>query len=83
MGADRGLNFYGAVTVGERGQIVIPAEARRALSIEAGDKLLILCLPSGQNLMIVKADDMLKFLSSMQETLSVAEVQPPAEEGEE
>src|SRR5690625_4459976 len=37
-----GRGFYGAVTVGERGQIVIPAQARRDLGIEAGDRLLVL-----------------------------------------
>jgi AbrB family looped-hinge helix DNA binding protein len=34
--------FYGAITVSERGQIVIPAEARRDFHIEVGDKLLVL-----------------------------------------
>jgi AbrB family looped-hinge helix DNA binding protein len=34
--------FYGSVTVSERGQIVIPAKARRDFKIEAGDKLLVI-----------------------------------------
>ncbi len=33
--------FYGAITVSERGQIVIPAEARRDFNIAVGDKLLV------------------------------------------
>ncbi len=33
--------IYGAVTVGERGQLVIPAELRKALRIKAGDKLMV------------------------------------------
>lgn len=33
--------FYGSVTVGERGQIVIPAEAREELGLKAGEKLLV------------------------------------------
>jgi len=33
--------FYGAVTVSERGQVVIPAKARRDFGIEVGDKLLV------------------------------------------
>ncbi|MGY0063731.1 AbrB/MazE/SpoVT family DNA-binding domain-containing protein [Streptomyces sp. LZ34] len=37
-----GRGFYGAVTVSERGQIVVPALARRDLGIKAGDKLLVL-----------------------------------------
>lgn len=34
--------FYGAITVSDRGQIVIPAQARRDFGIEVGDKLLVL-----------------------------------------
>ena len=37
--ADR--RFYGAVTVSERGQIVIPADARKDFNIKTGDKLLV------------------------------------------
>ena len=35
-----GPEFYDTVTVGERGQVVIPAKARNDLGIKAGDKLL-------------------------------------------
>lgn len=41
MGSPKDKAFYGAVTVSERGQIVIPAEARRDFGIKAGDKLLV------------------------------------------
>lgn len=41
-----GRGFYGAVTVSERGQIVIPAQARRDLNIRPGDKLLVLGDPA-------------------------------------
>jgi len=34
-------NFYGTATVGEKGQIVIPAEAREALHIDKGEKMLV------------------------------------------
>ena len=37
-----GKRFYGAITVSERGQIVIPASARRDFNIQVGDKLLVL-----------------------------------------
>ena len=42
MNPPKGRDFYGAVTVSERGQIVIPAKARRDFGIEIGDKLLVL-----------------------------------------
>lgn len=34
--------FYDTVTVGERGQVVIPARARKELEIKPGDKLIVL-----------------------------------------
>lgn len=36
-----GKKFYGSITVSERGQIVIPAEARKDFDIRTGDKLLV------------------------------------------
>jgi AbrB family looped-hinge helix DNA binding protein len=33
--------FYGTTTLGERGQIVIPAEARKTLNLNKGEKLLV------------------------------------------
>lgn len=38
---DSNRRFYGAITVSDRGQIVIPAQARRDFGIEVGDKLLV------------------------------------------
>ncbi len=32
---------YGTATVGERGQLVIPAELRKALRIKSGDQLMV------------------------------------------
>lgn len=37
----KGKHFFGATTVGERGQIVIPKKARELFHIEAGDTLII------------------------------------------
>ncbi len=34
-------HFYGTTTIGEKGQVVIPAEARKALKLRSGDKLLV------------------------------------------
>lgn len=33
--------FYGTATLGTKGQVVIPSEARTAMNIEPGDKLLV------------------------------------------
>lgn len=58
-----GRGFYGAVTVGERGQIVIPAQARRDLGIEAGDKLLVLGDPE-QGLALAKLEMLMQNLQN-------------------
>lgn len=42
MEPPEGKKFYGSVTVSERGQIVIPAEARQDFNIKPGDKILVL-----------------------------------------
>ncbi len=35
-------DFYGSTTVGERGQIVIPAQLREDMGIKPGDKLIVM-----------------------------------------
>lgn len=39
--------FYGTTVVGERGQAVIPQEAREALNLKKGDKLLVFGMGNG------------------------------------
>ncbi|MBV2364203.1 AbrB/MazE/SpoVT family DNA-binding domain-containing protein [Streptomonospora nanhaiensis] len=56
-----GRGFYGAVTVSERGQIVIPARARRDLEIGPRDKLLVLGDPE-QGLAPMKLDHLMRNL---------------------
>lgn len=50
--------FYGAATVGERGQIVIPAEARRDFAILPGQKLLMFKSPHISALLLMKVEDL-------------------------
>lgn len=51
-------SFLGAATVGERGQIAIPADARRAFGIEPGDKLIFFTGPKNIGLFMVKAEEL-------------------------
>lgn len=55
--------FYGSATVGERGQIVIPAEARQQLEIRPGDKLLIFSGVRGGGLSVMKAEQVTEFVT--------------------
>ena len=42
MEIPKGHYIFGTVKVGERGQIVIPKEAREVFGIQAGDTLIVL-----------------------------------------
>jgi AbrB family looped-hinge helix DNA binding protein len=55
--------FFGTTTVGERGQIVIPKEARDLFGLAAGDKLLVLGDQGRGGLALVKADLMEAFIA--------------------
>lgn len=41
-----GRGFFGTVTVGRRGQVALPAQARRQLGLEPGDQLVVLTDPA-------------------------------------
>ena len=60
----KGKFFFGSVVVGERGQIVIPKEARIVFNINAGDKLLILG-DVERGLGIVHQRDLINFVGNM------------------
>lgn len=34
-------HFFGTATIGEKGQVVVPVEARDAMKLKKGDKLLV------------------------------------------
>lgn len=63
-----GRGFYGAVTVSERGQIAIPAQARRDHGIAPGDKLLVLGDPE-QGLALMKLEVLMRNLQGSSELL--------------
>ena len=62
----RGKYIFGTVTVGEKGQIVIPVKAQRTFQIEPGDDLLVLG-DIRQGLALVKTDFFLAVAQKMQE----------------
>ena len=74
--------FFGAVTVGERGQVVIPSEARRELGIDTGEKLLVFAHPGKSGVVLVKVAAFAKFVESLQETLAHAEQAAASKEAE-
>lgn len=51
----KGKYLFGIVTVGDKGQVVIPAKARKVFGISAGDQLVVLG-QEGEGLAMVKTD---------------------------
>lgn len=62
----KGKYLFGVVSVGEKGQIVIPKKARNIFDIEAGDRLVVLGDES-QGLALMKADRMLDFMKAVRD----------------
>lgn len=76
-------HFMGSVTVGERGQVVIPAEARERLEIKSGDKLLVFLHPAQWGVAFVRFDKMQEALAELGQVLAqMSEVEPQAVESE-
>lgn len=55
--------IYGTVKVGDRGQVVIPAKARKDFSIKPGDLLLVVAGKNRRGIAMVKTDAMREFAS--------------------
>ena len=51
----KGKHLFGMVTVGDKGQIVIPAKARKLFDINAGDQLVVLG-DENQGIAILKSE---------------------------
>ena len=58
----RGKHLFGMVKVGDKGQIVIPAKARRIFGIEPGDNLILLG-DEAQGLALIKEADLMILLN--------------------
>ncbi len=58
---------YGIVTVSEKGQIVIPVDARRDLDIKTGDKFIVLKRKDEAGLTLIKLDKMDELIYMIQE----------------
>jgi AbrB family looped-hinge helix DNA binding protein len=57
----KGKHIFGIVKVGDKGQIVLPAKARKIFDINPGDRMLVLG-DEGQGLAIIKEKGLLDLL---------------------
>ena len=65
-------HIFGVVTVGDKGQIVIPAKARKTFDINPGDQLVVLG-DEAQGLAVIKAES---FLSIAEEVKKLQKATP-------
>jgi len=65
-------HLFGSVKVGERGQVVIPKEAREIFNIKQGDILLVLG-DTERGLALVKADALQEFARKILDSTSSPE----------
>jgi AbrB family looped-hinge helix DNA binding protein len=75
---DHKKHIFGTVKVGERGQIVIPKEARDLFEIKAGDTLMVLG-DENHGIAIVKADKFRQIAMKMLQMFEQAPEEPPEE----
>jgi len=59
--------FYGSKIIGEKGQVVIPKEAREDLRLEKGYKLLIFGM--GEMITLMKFSNFKKFMGDLEKQL--------------
>ena len=64
----KGKHIFGMVTVGDKGQIVIPAKARKLFQIKPGDNLIVLG-DENQGLAIISEQGFLEMTRKMQEKI--------------
>lgn len=64
---------YGAVNVGERGQLVIPADLRKDMDIKPGDKLMIFAKLDRKMISIMREEDFSNFLQKASKIISKLE----------
>ncbi len=57
----KGKHIFGIVNVGDKGQIVLPAKARKIFDINPGDRLIVLG-DEGQGLAVIKEKGLLDLL---------------------
>lgn len=60
----KGKHVFGSVKVGDKGQIVIPAQARKIFDINTGDNLIVLG-DEERGIAIIKEKGLLDLLNSM------------------
>jgi AbrB family looped-hinge helix DNA binding protein len=59
--------FYGSTIIGEKGQVVIPKEAREDLKLKKGEKLLVFGM--GEMITLMRFSNLKKFMGYLEKHL--------------
>jgi AbrB family looped-hinge helix DNA binding protein len=62
---------YGTVTIGERGQVVIPSKIRKAFRLVAGGKLIVIAKDNGSLIGLIPAEQFSVFLEQHEKLLAM------------
>jgi len=62
--------FLGSTTLGDRGQVVIPVDARKELNLQPGDRLILIAHPFQEAIVLAKAESLERFLNEFIRGLS-------------
>ena len=65
----KGKHLFGIVSVGDKGQIIIPARARKIFDISPGDQLVVLG-DEGQGLAIMKASGFMDLANAIRQQMT-------------
>jgi AbrB family looped-hinge helix DNA binding protein len=61
--------ILGTATLNEKGQLVIPVDARNALGLSSGSKLVIMSAPHRPSLILIKAEEVEAMIKGMTDAL--------------
>ena len=75
MAGIMGGEVLGTTTVGARGQVVIPSDARKKLGLKSGDKLIVMLRAHGKSIGLVRVQDFNAFLAKASENITEMERQ--------
>jgi AbrB family looped-hinge helix DNA binding protein len=67
-----GKSILGMVTVNDKGQVVIPAEARTIIDLKSGDKLVVIAHPSHEGVILIKPEGLEQYANKMLEQITQA-----------
>jgi len=62
--------LYGTATVGTKGQIVIPADAREEMGIKSGDRLYVVGKPDGGFVGLLKEETLERMVQQLSEQVA-------------